>query len=206
MLTADSALQRLKEGNRRFLSGQSSIQSATFPDRRRELTSGQSPFAIVLGCSDSRVPAELVFDQGIGDLFVIRVAGNIVAPSQLASIEFAVEQFGTELLIVLGHSRCGAIRATLDYLSLPAGTRPANPGPIVDHIRPNIQGLLDSSLRDDPEKLLSQSVRSNILACVDELREGSEVLKRQIEQNRLKVAGAEYALETGEVEFINGTT
>src|SRR5271157_2642032 len=114
MISAREALDRLKEGNRRFASDLRSRDLPTGQTRRRELAAGQEPFAIILGCSDSRVPAEIVFDQGLGDLFVIRVAGNIVAPSQIGSVEFAAERFGTRLVVVLGHSSCGAIEAAIE--------------------------------------------------------------------------------------------
>src|SRR5258706_13025023 len=117
--------------------------------RRRELAAGQEPFAIILGCSDSRVPAEIVFDQGLGDLFVIRVAGNIVAPSQIGSVEFAAERFGTRLVVVLGHSRCGAIQATLEELALPTEGKSRNLRSIVDRIRPSVEALMATDLKSD---------------------------------------------------------
>src|SRR5260221_3196407 len=133
---ARAALDRLREGNRRFASDMRSAESLSSLTRRAELVSGQQPFAIVLGCSDSRVPAEIVFDQGLGDLFVIRVAGNIVAPSQIGSVEFAADRFGTRLVVVLGHSMCGAIQATLDELGRPSTDQSPNLRAIVDRIRP----------------------------------------------------------------------
>ena len=126
MITAEHALERLKLGNRSFLSGEQPV-IAVDANKRSELLQAQTPFAIILGCSDSRVPAELVFGQGLGDLFVIRVAGNIVAPSQIGSIEFAAEQFGTRLVVVLGHSFCGAVQATLEQLRLPKLARHCRP-------------------------------------------------------------------------------
>lgn len=168
-----------------------------------ELASGQAPFAIVLGCSDSRVPAEIVFDQGLGDLFVIRVAGNIVAPSQVGSVEFAAERFGTRLVVVLGHSMCGAVTATLEELGRPSG-QSSNLRSIVDRVRPSIEGLLATELRHDREALLRAAVRANIRASADHLRHGSRILEQLIAADGLLVVGAEYSLETGIVDFFDG--
>jgi carbonic anhydrase len=165
---------------------------------------GQEPFAIVLGCSDSRVPAEIVFDQGLGDLFVIRVAGNIVAPSQIGSVEFAAERFATRLVVVLGHSMCGAIEATLDELERPTESRSPNLRAIVDRIRPAVEGLLEAGVRTDRATLAHHAVRANIRASVDHLRHGSEVLEQLIQHQELLVVGAEYSLETGLVDFFDG--
>ena len=203
MISAFEALERLREGNRRFVSGVRS-PGAMLPERRNELTAGQAPFAIVLGCSDSRVPAELVFDHGLGDLFVIRVAGNIVAPSQVGSVEFAAERFGTRLVIVLGHSQCGAIIATLEELERPAEDRSQNILSIVDRIRPSVEPLWESDLKDDPKKLVEKAVRANIRVSANHLRHGSEIIEHLIQKDGLLVVGAEYSLETGVVEFFDG--
>jgi carbonic anhydrase len=172
--------------------------------RRGELTSGQEPFAIILGCSDSRVPAEIVFDQGLGDLFVIRVAGNIVASSQVDSVEFAAARFGTRLVVVLGHSQCGAILATLEELQQPTDHRSRSLRSIVDRVRPSVEALLATELRHDPDALVRQAVRANIRASADHLRHGSEVLEELERTNGLHIVGAEYSLETGIVEFFDG--
>jgi carbonic anhydrase len=203
MISAQEALERLREGNRRFVSGCPSGDSLASRTRLHELSARQDPFAIVLGCSDSRVPAEIVFDQGLGDLFVIRVAGNIVAPSQIGSVEFAAEQFGTALVVVLGHSRCGAVLATLEELTRPGGSRSRNLGSIIDRVRPSVEPLLATDLRDDRDALVRHAVRANIRASADQLRHGSEILERLIRQGRLFVVGAEYSLETGTVEFFD---
>jgi carbonic anhydrase len=203
-MPAAEALRRLRAGNLRFASGTSALQDALSHGRRAELAERQEPFAIILGCSDSRVPAEIVFDQGLGDLFVIRVAGNIVAPSQVGSIEFAAARFGTQLVVVLGHSRCGAILATLDELRTPTDRQSRNLRAIVDRVRPSVEGLLATELRHDPEALVRQAVRANILASADHLRHGSELLEQLIQQGRLLVVGAEYSLESGRVEFLDG--
>jgi carbonic anhydrase len=201
---ARAALGRLREGNRRFASDAARAEPQISHARRAALVVGQEPFAIVLGCSDSRVPAELVFDQGLGDLFVIRVAGNIVAPSQVGSIEFAATKFGTRLVVVLGHSQCGAILATLEELRRPAASQSRNLRSIVDRVRPSMEALLATELRDDPEALVREAVRANVRASVDHLRHGSEVLERLIAEEGLLVVGAEYSLETGEVDFFEG--
>src|SRR5687767_7731447 len=204
MIPAREALNRLRDGNRRFaLTGSESNASLTH-DRRAELASGQQPFAIILGCSDSRVPAEIVFDQGLGDLFVIRVAGNVVAPSQVGSVEFAASRFGTRLVVVLGHSRCGAVLATIEELLRPAENQSLNLRSIVDRVRPSVEGLLRTELKNDLPALVGNAVRSNVRASVDHLRHGSALLEQLIRHEGLMVVGAEYSLETGIVEFFDG--
>jgi carbonic anhydrase len=168
------------------------------------VAAGQEPFAIVLGCSDSRVPAEIVFDQGLGDLFVIRVAGNIVASSQIGSVEFAAERFGTPLVVVLGHSRCGAVLATLEELMQPREKQSRNLRSIVDRIRPSVEALLATELRHDLDALVGHAVRSNVRLSADHLRHGSDVLEPRIQREGLLVVGAEYSLETGVVDFFDG--
>jgi carbonic anhydrase len=204
MIDAREALDRLREGNRRFVGDLAGQAGTTGPSRRMELATGQEPFAIVLGCSDSRVPAEIVFDQGLGDLFVIRVAGNIVAPSQVGSVEFASARFGTRLVVVLGHSRCGAILATLEELTRPTEGASRNLRSIVDRIRPSVEGLFATGLRDDLDALVREAVRANIRASTSHLRHGSEILERLIQDDGLLVVGAEYSLETGVVDFFDG--
>lgn len=204
MLSAPQALKRLQEGNRRFVSDVRGGGAGISPTRRRELVADQAPFAIVLGCSDSRVPAEIVFDQGLGDLFVIRVAGNVVAPSQIGSVEFAAERFATRLVVVLGHSMCGAVLATLEELERPSESRSPNLRSIVDFIRPSVEELLETESRPSSDELLERAVRANIRASADHLRHGSEILERLIENDGLLIVGAEYSLETGVVDFFEG--
>ena len=205
MITAQQALERLREGNHRFVSGVRSLDTLTSQLRRSELIDGQAPFAIILGCSDSRVPAELVFDQGVGDLFVIRVAGNVVAPSQVGSVEFAAERFGTQLVVVLGHSMCGAIEATIEELGRPSREQSANLRSIVDRVRPSVEPLLETELANSPDVLLHHAVRANIRTSANHLRHGSQILEQLIQKGRLSVVGAEYSLETGKVDFFDGT-
>jgi len=196
MITAQEALARLKEGNRRFVSGERKLDTGDRAAAARNLL----PFAIVLGCSDARVPAEVVFDQGLGDLFVIRVAGNIVSPSQVGSVEFAAARFGTQLVVVLGHTQCGAILATLEAVRDQA-EHPENVLTIVERIRPSVQTLLELRPSAAEDELVHAAVRANVRASVDHLRHGSALLERLIQQGRLKVVGAEYSLETGQVDF-----
>jgi carbonic anhydrase len=204
MVPAREALERLREGNRRFVASVGSREVLKSEARPIQLMLDQRPFAIILGCSDARVPAELVFDQGLGDLFVIRVAGNIVAPSLVGSVEYAAEFFGTRLVVVLGHSRCGAVNATIDELQRPTENQSRNLRSIVDRIRPSVVPLLSTELRHDREALVEQSVRANIRASVDHLRHGSALLEQHIERDGLLVVGAEYSVETGLVEFFDG--
>jgi carbonic anhydrase len=201
-ISALEALQRLREGNARFVS--ESRNSESLERRRREVAEGQEPFAIILGCSDSRVPAELVFDQGLGDLFVIRVAGNIVAPSQIGSVEFGVARFGTRLVVVLGHSKCGAILATLDEMRRRSEDQSRSLRAIVNRIRPALGPLMLTDLRNDPDALVQAAVRENIRLSANRLRHGSDIIEQLIRNEGLIVVGAEYSLDTGIVEFFDG--
>ena len=203
MLTAAEALARLREGNQRFVANENGA-SLTDAARRASLVAGQEPFAIILGCSDSRAPAELVFDQGFGDLFVIRVAGNVVAPSQIGSVEFAAARFGTRLVVVMGHSQCGAISATLDDVLGLAPSQSRNLRSIVDRVRPSIETLLAGRTScDDSQALVKEAVRANVRASVGHLRHGSELLEQLVQNDGLVVIGAEYSLETGVVTFLD---
>jgi carbonic anhydrase len=204
MIPAREALELLREGNRRFAQDHPERSALDDRTRRSEVVAGQEPIAIVLGCSDSRVPAEIIFDQGVGDLFVIRVAGNIVAPSQVGSVEFAAERFGTRLVAVVGHSGCGAVLATLEELERPTQGRSPNLRAIVDQIRPSVETLLETELRHDREALVRHAVRANIRAAAAHLRHGSPILEELIRSNGLLILGAEYSLETGVVDFFDG--
>jgi carbonic anhydrase len=204
MISARESLDRLRAGNQRFTTSVHGSAELLNQARIAELPSDQSPFAIILGCSDSRVPAEIVFDQGLGDLFVIRVAGNIVAPSQVGSVEFAAARFRTRLVVVLGHSQCGAILATLEELRDPGRTDSRNLLSIVDRVRPAVEPLLRTDVARDDEALVKEAVRANIRASVDHLRHGSPLLEQLIRDEGLLVVGAEYSLETGVVDFFDG--
>jgi len=203
MVSATDALARLREGNLRFAANTQS-NDRTLATRPAEVADGQEPFAIILGCSDSRVPAEIVFDQGLGDLFVIRVAGNVVAPSQIGSVEFAATKFGTRLVVVLGHSQCGAIEETLNQLQVPSDNRSRNLRSIVDFVRPSIESLLAQGLGEDPEALVKQAVRANVRASAEHMRHGSDILEELERDEGLVIVGAEYSLETGLVDFFDG--
>ncbi|MES1940558.1 carbonic anhydrase [Salinisphaera sp. T5B8] len=202
MISAAEARERLKLGNRQFVDNIQNSDTLSRHARPAELVLRQSPFAIVLGCSDARVPAEIVFNQGLGDLFVIRVAGNIVAPSQIGSIEFAAGKFGTPLVVVLGHTQCGAITATLDELQRPTENQSRNLRSIVDRVRPSVAKLLDSELAEDRHALIHAAVRANVARSVKRLSHGSDILEQLIADRRLEIVGAEYAVETGEVRFL----
>lgn len=204
MITAREALDRLRQGNERFRANVLSINSLASYMRRGELADGQAPFAIILGCADSRVPAEIVFDQGVGDLFVIRVAGNIVAPSQVGSVEFAAARYGTPLVVVLGHSQCGAIAATIEDIRSTGPNASSNLRSIVERIRPSVEGLFDTELANDEAALTAHAVRANVRASTNHLRHGSPLLEKLIQDEGLLVVGAEYALSTGKVEFFDG--
>jgi carbonic anhydrase len=204
MITAMEALARLREGNLRFVKNESSAAAALNPSRRAALVGGQEPFAIVLGCSDSRVPAELVFDQGLGELFVIRVAGNIVAPSQIGSVEFAATRFGTRLVVVMGHTQCGAVMATLEEALGRATTQSKNLRSIVDRVRHSIETTIAGRKTQDIGALMGDAVRANVRASTALLRQGSELLEELILKGGLVVVGAEYSLESGMVTFFDG--
>lgn len=201
---AVTALARLRDGNQRFVEGRSQLDPRITHARREELVEGQRPFAVVLGCSDSRVPVEIVFDQGLGELFVIRVAGNIVAASQVGSVEFAAEAFGARLVVVLGHSGCGAIAATIDACRRVGEPATINLAAIVDRIRPAVETVVAEQPAHEPERLAPLAVRANVRASAQVLRNGSPLLRQLIAQRGLVVVGAEYALDTGEVDFFDG--
>jgi len=203
-LSAQDALARLREGNRRYAQGVRSVDAMLSHSRRDDLLKVQSPVAIILGCSDSRAPAEIVFDQGLGDLFVIRVAGNIVAPSQVGSVEFAAERFGTRLVVVMGHTQCGAIAATLEAISSgQKGQGSLNQLSIVNRVRPSIEALVSTDLVLDPVRLRREAMRANVRASVNHLRHGSEVIERLADEGGLAVVGAVLDLATGEVNFFD---
>lgn len=202
MINADEALQRLREGNKRFVTECSGSGDGSSASRRLSLTARQRPFAVILGCSDSRVPAELVFDQGLGDLFVIRVAGNIVAPSQIDSVEFSAVLHQARLVVVLGHTQCGAILSTIEALETPEQDQALKLRSIVDRVRPSVEVLMDTEIAKNRDELIRRSVRNNIRMSVNQLRRGSATLERLIANEGLRIVGAEYSLETGVVDFL----
>ena len=201
MISAKEALERLKEGNQRFAEGAGQLESHMAPRLRREFLDAQDPVAIILGCSDSRVPVEMVFDQNLGELFVIRVAGNVVSPSQIGSVEYAAECFGTRLVVVLGHTQCGAVEVTLNELRRPSSNQSPNLRAIVDRIRPSVEGLLEAGVEDDSVALAEQAIRSNVRASAENLSYGSRIIEQLVDDGKLLIVGAEYSLETGIVDF-----
>jgi carbonic anhydrase len=204
-VSAAAALQILRDGNARFAAHARGTGTLLTAARRARLTEAQEPFAIVLGCSDSRVPVEIVFNQGPGDLFVIRVAGNIVAPSLIGSVEFAADRFGTRLVVVMGHSSCGAISATIEELHRPTTNQSPNQRAIVDRIRPGVEALVTSKEAEGALAVEHAAMTANVLASVDQLRHGSAIIEGLIRSDGLLVVGAWYSLETGRVEFLDET-
>jgi carbonic anhydrase len=205
-MLASKALDRLRVGNAQFASGEKIAGTRTHQAERTSLLAGQEPFAVVLGCSDSRVPVETIFDQGMGDLFVVRVAGNVVAPPIVGSVEFAALRLGARLIVVLGHSKCGAVRATLDEILQPSKKLPQGLGTIVDGIRPAIEKMSVAGLPNDHDALMQQAVRANIHNSTMQLRNDSDELRGLIREDGLVVLGAEYSLETGVVDFFDGVS
>jgi carbonic anhydrase len=203
MISAAEALEKLREGNRRFASGSGGVDVSASQLKRRAAVEKQQPFAVILGCSDSRVPVEMIFDQDLGDLFVIRVAGNVVAPSQIGSVEFAAEKFGTRLVVVLGHSRCGAVEATLEELRRPSGDQSPNLRSIVDRVRPAVENLLENGPDEDESSLLQNGVRANVRHAVQALKNGSAIIESLLAGGDLDIVGAQYSLETGLVEILD---
>ncbi len=201
MTTATEALTRLREGNRRFVSGIS--HRKTDSERRKQLVGGQSPYAIIIGCADSRVPVELVFDEGLGDLFVIRVAGNIIDEAVTGSAEYAAANLGTTLVVVMGHTSCGAVAATLHEIEQPTADLSSNLRFIVDSIKPAVLALGKTGSGQVPDDLLSSAVHSNILQSVKHLKQHSSILRKLVDSGQLMIVGARYDLETGGVEFFN---
>lgn len=202
MTQAAETVERLKKGNREFVDNIQNRETLAGHARPAELVQEQSPIAIILGCSDARVPAEIVFNQGLGDLFVIRVAGNVVSPSQIGSVEFAAAKFGTPLVVVLGHTQCGAVTTTLEELQQPTENQSKNLQSIVSRVRPSVEPLLQTELRHDHAALIREAVRANVVRSVRQLRRGSEILENLIRERTLTIVGAEYAIETGEVTFL----
>lgn len=203
IISPQEAIQRLQEGNRRYVADRKTHSINSSPATRRDLADGQEPFAIILGCSDSRVPPEVIFDQGLGDLFIVRVAGNVAGPTQVGSIEFALQELGTRLIVVLGHSMCGAVTATLEDLLLSNDNPSKNLGSIVELVRPAIKDLVESDLRNNPVKLMNEAVRANIQAAINQLLVGSYIIPQMVHDEGVTIVGAEYTLDSGVVEFLD---
>jgi carbonic anhydrase len=195
-------LRRLKEGNQRFVENNSQLVSSGW---RRGLEDAQQPFAVIIGCSDSRSPVELVFDQGLGQLFVVRVAGNVIAPSGTGSVEFAAAQYGTRLVVVMGHTRCGAIAATCDNIRNGETPNSRNLRSITERIRPHVEEIvrLQQEAQVSPELVLRHATRANALSCANQLRHGSSLIESLVEEDWLNVVPAVYDLNSGVVEFFD---
>lgn len=202
VISSKEALQRLRDGNARFVAGEADPAAIEHEARRTKTAAEQSPFAIVLGCSDSRVPVELVFDQGVGDLFVVRVAGNIAARSQIGSIEFAALTFGVRLIVVLGHSRCGAIEAVVDELRKPSVLQSDNLDFVIEKLRPSVEQVMTEGYGHDPDMLVAAVGRENVRRSARSLRDDSKIIEQLVENEELVIVGAEYSLQTGVVEFL----
>ncbi len=202
MLSAQDALTELKAGNQRYVTGNQQQETNLNPKGRSDLLQGQAPFAVIIGCADSRVPVEMIFDQGLGDLFVIRVAGNVITPTQTGSVEYAVANLGTRLVVVLGHTGCGAVSATVAELRKPTGSLSPGLTAIVERIAPAVESVLKTEQGRDDAQLLCAAVRANVGLAVSDLRSGSSIIEQLCEQDGLTVVGAEYSLESGEVAFL----
>ena len=201
MLTANQALSRLKEGNQRFVSEHSNHNPSSLLSQRIETIDGQAPFAIVLGCADSRVPVEQVFDQGVGDLFVIRVAGNVVASEQTASIEFAAAKFGARLVVILGHSSCGAVAACIESIAQPTNSHTPDIQSLLSKIEPAVRSVMDKSIESSQSQLQELAIRANVMSGVAQLKQSSSLLRTMEQDSGLRIIGAEYSLESGAVCF-----
>lgn len=195
------ALAKLKEGNKRFREASAAGEALVRRIPYKKMGESQKPWAVILGCSDSRVPAEIVFDQGLGDLFVIRVAGNIVAPSQIGSVEFACQQFGSNVVVVLGHTQCGAVTATVDSLLSDPDNISPNIASIVERVKPAVAPILSQNSGMERNELIRRAGRANVELSVRDLRRRSDIIDGLIKAKKLLVVGAEYTLDTGCVEF-----
>ena len=192
-ITPELALQQLMEGNLRYAQGNASHPHQSL-ERRAELVSGQHPFAVILGCSDSRIPPELIFDQGLGDVFVIRTAGEVVDNASLASIEYAVDHLGVPLVMVLGHDSCGAVTAAVQ-----GGEAEGHLGSLMDFIRPAVEQAREAGEGSD---LLNGSIDNNVFNIVEALKSSQPVLSEKVDAGELMILGARYRLDSGLVEIL----
>ena len=203
MIAPEDALLRLQEGNARFVSGDIASGPQHYRVSREQIVADQHPYAIVIGCSDSRVPVEIVFDQGLGDLFVIRIAGNVISKTQLGSIEFAALNFGARLVVVLGHTGCGAVTAA--YAAVEGGEEQESENfrVLLDQIRPAVKRAIERDGSCAFPALIDRVGRENVRLAVDEIRNSSGIIRRLVDDEGLLVVGAEYSLATGAVAFFN---
>ncbi|PJE79859.1 Carbonic anhydrase 2 [invertebrate metagenome] len=200
-LSAEAALHVLKEGNQRFISGNNTHIRQT-PEQRQELAKGQHPFAVILACSDSRVPVEQIFDQPAGSIFVVRVAGNIAAPTQIGSIEFALTQFDSPLIIVMGHTNCGGIQSAIDVIMNPQQPLSPNLRAITDRIIPSIEPMVKSLDHNHRKELVANAVKENVRVAVKHLQHNSATIEERIRHNQVCILGAEFSQATGKVQFL----
>lgn len=202
-MTPKDALRELHAGNKRFVAHLHNETPTDNHNRQHELIINQRPIAIIVGCSDARVPPELIFDQGMGDLFVIRVAGNIITPAQLESIEFAALAFGPRLVVVLGHTCCGAVQATVNALIDPS-TNPDGMYPtVVEHVRPSAQAAIDAGGASTDE-IVDHATHHNVRRSIETITTKSRALKKLMLVEGMLVVGAKYRIEDGAVEFLEG--
>jgi carbonic anhydrase len=187
------AISKLKEGNGRYTSGNLQHPGQT-AERRTELANTQSPFAAIVSCSDSRVPPEIVFDQGLGDLFVVRVAGNVINNEGLGSIEYTVDHLGTRLILVLGHQSCGAVKAAKETIAA-KGRAPGHIQSLVTAIKPAVE----ATAKDD----LETTIKANVKSVVRALRSSTPILKAEVDSGKIQVVGGYYSLDTGAVTFLD---
>ncbi len=203
MISTEQALTRLKEGNSRFINNQTNQQASQYSTDRQGLVEGQAPFAIILGCADSRVPPELIFDQGLGDLFVIRVAGNVADTAVIGSIEYAAEHLGTPLLVVLGHESCGAVKASIGEINQPSGALSPDLTAVVEMISEGIRPLIQNPSTNDEKSLEDSAIKQNVRHGISQLKEKSTLLNSYSESGKIKIVGAKYMLQSGKVEFLD---
>ncbi|MGI4954369.1 MAG: carbonic anhydrase [Janthinobacterium lividum] len=197
LITPDEALDLLKEGNRRFLSGEPMQTPKSLPEHLASMAEAQRPFCVLVGCSDSRVSPELLFGRSLGDLFIVRNAGNVVDLAAMGSIEYGVIVLGAPLVLVLGHERCGAVKAAVDVVENDASF----PGSIGQMIEPIIPAVLRAR-RDGTDDLLDRSVRANVSRVVERLRHTEQLLLQPLAEGTLRIVGARYDLDDGSVEFM----
>lgn len=197
-LTADEALKRLLDGNQRYRANHTTIRETSTPSIREALSTGQKPFAIILSCSDSRVPPEIIFDKGLGEIFVVRVAGNIADPVILGSIEYAAEHFGSPLIVVLGHNRCGAVTAAVESQGHPHG----NIGAIIKTITPAVKQARKDAKGAGKSDLVESAIDNNIKLVAKSLIEQSPVIRSLVDAGKVKIIGAKYDLDDGTVRLL----
>lgn len=191
------ALKRLEEGNARYIGGKSHCPHADAARMKETAEHGQHPFVSMLACSDSRVPVELIFDQGLGDLFVIRVAGNVCAVDETGTVEYGVDHLGTPLVVVLGHSSCGAVTAATSGAEIHGST-----AALIEHIRPAVERARQTNPNATKEQLLPVAIEDNVWQAIDDLFRQSPTVRERVQAGKLKVVGALYDVHEGNVKWL----